>query len=151
MKSKKRIATIMLVTLLVLGAAVLYVYKEYNRSHKDTSELKPDYSTNAIDLLEEFETGESVANKKYWDKVILVDGMVKGLSKDDRCVYSVTLGDTTSMTSVRCSMDSIHNDEAAGIMNGGKIAMKGICAGYNADGLLGSDVILVRCVVSTNK
>lgn len=151
MKRRKRIATIMLVALLVLGAAVLYVFKEYNRSHKDTWELKPDYSITATDLLKEFEMDESAANKKYWDKVILVDGMVKGLSKDDRGIYSVTLGDTTSMSSVRCNMDSIHNKEAAGIKNGSKIAMKGICTGYNADELLGSDVILVRCVVNAKK
>lgn len=142
---------IMLIALVVFGAVVLYVYKEYNRSHKDTSELKPDYSVTAVDLLKEFETGESAANKKYWDKVILVDGMVKGLSKDDRGIYSVTLGDTTSMSSVRCNMDSIHNNEAAAIKNGSKIAMKGICTGYNADELLGSDVILVRCVVNAKK
>lgn len=151
MKRKKKIVMIMLIALVVLGAVVIYVYKEYNRSHKDTSELKPDYSITATELLKEFESGESAANKKYWDKVILVDGMVKGLSKDERGVYSVTLGDTASMSSVRCNMDSIHNNEAAGIKNGSKIAMKGICTGYNADELLGSDVILVRCVVNAKK
>jgi hypothetical protein len=48
-------------------------------------------------------------------------------------------------------MDSIHNKEAADVKRGIHIAMKGICTGFNADELLGSDVILVRCVVHSKK
>ncbi|MGZ8540112.1 MAG: OB-fold protein, partial [Chitinophagaceae bacterium] len=99
----------------------------------------------------EFETEEPASNKKYWDKVILVDGMVKEVSKDDRGLYSVILGDTASMSSVRCSMDSIHNHETAAVKKGDHLAVKGICAGFNADEMLGSDVILVRCAVYSKK
>ncbi|MFC0774155.1 OB-fold protein [Terrimonas alba] len=151
MKKKKLIINIALVALLIFAVAAFYVYKEYNRSHKDTSELPPDYSIAALDLLSEFETGESSAGKKYWDKVILVDGMVKAVTVDERGVYSVVLGDTSSMSSVRCNLDSTHNKEAADVKKGNHVAVKGICTGFNADELLGSDVILVRCVLHSSK
>ena len=151
MKKRKFLVRITLVLLLIMAVASFYVYKEYNRTHKDTSELKADYSIAVTDLLKEFETSESDANKKYWDKVLMVDGFVKDLTKDDRGVFSIILGDTASMASVRCSMDSLHNAEAGNVRQGAHIAMKGICSGFNSDELLGSDVILVRCIVHSKK
>ena len=147
MKRKKMIGYMLLAMLLVLAALAAYIYKEYNRTHEDTAAIKPDYSITAISLIKEFEMDEPASNKKFWDKVILVDGMVKDVSKDDRGLYSVILGDTASMSSVRCSMDSIHNHEAVAVKKGDHLSMKGICAGFNGDEMLGSDVILVRCAV----
>jgi uncharacterized protein YpmB len=151
MKRKKMIVYIMLALLLVFVVVAVYIYKEYNRTHEDTASIKPDYSITASNLITEFETDEPASNKKYWDKVILVEGLVKEVPKDDRGLYSVILGDMASMSSVRCSMDSMHNHEAAAIKKGDRLALKGICAGFNGDELLGSDVILVRCAVSTKK
>ena len=151
MKRKKIIRYIVLPLLVVIAAVAFYIYKEYNRSHKDTAKLKPDYSVAAADLVKEFETNEQASNKKYWDKVIKVEGMVKDLTKDDRGFYSIVLGDTLVMSSVRCSIDSLHSNEAALVKKGSVIAVKGICSGFNADELLGSDVILVRSVVDSNK
>jgi hypothetical protein len=151
MKRKKMIVYIMLVLLLVFAVVAVYIYNEYNRTHEDTAAIKPDYSFNAVSLIKEFETDEPASNKKYWDKVILVDGMVKDVPRDDRGLYSIILGDTASMSSVRCSMDSLHNHEAVPVKKGDRLSMKGICAGFNADEMLGSDVILVRCAVYSKK
>jgi tRNA_anti-like len=151
MKRKRKIVYVLLTAILVLSVLALYIYKEYNRTHEDTAAIKPDYSLSAVSLLKEFELDEPAANKKYWDKVILVDGLVKDRVEDDRGLYSVILGDTASMSSVRCSMDSIHNSEAAPVKKGDRLALKGICTGFNADEMLGSDVILVRCVAYLKK
>jgi uncharacterized protein YyaL (SSP411 family) len=149
MKRKKLIRNIVLVVLLIGSVAVFYVYKEYNRTHKDTAEITSDFSATATGLIQEFEVNEQAANKKYWDKIIEVKGMVKEVVQDDRGFYTVILGDTAVMSSVRCSMDSTHNAEAVVIKKGEIYSMKGICTGYNADELLGSDVILVRCAVQS--
>ncbi len=151
MKKGKKILIILGVILVVAAAAAFYIYKEYNRTHKDTADLEPDYSLSATNLIQEFETGEQAANKKYWDKIIEVDGVVKDISKDDKGFYSVVLGDTASMSSVRCSLDSVHNVEAAVFKKGSTASLRGICTGFNADELLGSDVILVRCAVISKK
>lgn len=147
-KRKKILLYIVLPLLVILAAVGIYFYKEYNRVHKDTAKLKPDFTLKASDLVKEFEVDEQASNKKYWDKVILVDGVVKQVEKDERGFYSVALGDTTSMSSVRCSIDSLHSNEAAAVQQGSRIAIKGICTGFNADEMLGSDVILTRSVVN---
>lgn len=137
--------------LIIIVAALLYLYKEYNRTNKDTAGLTPDYTVPASSIIKEFETDESLAGRKYTDKIILVHGFIKDLLKDDRGFYSVMLGDTTSMSSVKCSMDSIYNEMALTLQKGTYATVKGVCAGFNADELLGSDVILVRCVIDKNK
>lgn len=151
MKRKKFIRYIVLPLVLVLGGAALYIYNEYNRTHKDTAKLKPDFIVTATDLIKEFETNEQSSNTKYWDKVLRVEGMIKDLAQDEKGFYSIILGDTASMSSVRCSVDSSHNAEAMVLRKGSQVTVKGICTGFNADALLGSDVILVRSVVVPKK
>ena len=51
------------------------------------------------------------------------------------------------MSSVRFSMDSLHNEKAATLVKGQTAVLKGICTGYNADEMLGSDLILNRAVI----
>ena len=103
MKKKKIIKYVLLPFLLIIGFAVLYFYKEYNRVHKDTARLQPDYSLKAASMITEFENDELLSNKKFWDKVVRVDGIVKDVLKDDRGLYSIVLGDTSAMSSVRCN------------------------------------------------
>lgn len=151
MKRKKILRYIFISLFIIVAAAALYIYKEYNRTHKDTASLKPDYSLEAASLIKAFETDEQGSNKKFWDKVVKVNGIVKEVIKDDKGFYTLALGDTSSMSSVRCNIDSVHSNEAALVKKGSIIAVKGICSGFNADELLGSDVILVRGVVDHKK
>lgn len=149
MKRKNILRYMLLPLLLILGVVTIYIYKEYNRTHKDTAKLKPDYSIEATALIKEFIENEKASGTRYWDKVIRVEGRVKEVLKDDKGFYTIALGDTASMSSVRCSIDSVHGSEAAAVRKGTIIAVKGICSGYNADEMLGSDVILVRSVVDS--
>lgn len=151
MKRKKIIRYIVLPLLVIGAVAAIYIYKEYNRKHKDTAKVKADYSVHAADLLTEFAANEKASGEKYMDKVLRVEGLVKDIIKDEKGFYTISLGDTASMSSVRCSIDSAHTSEAGNLQKGTKLAIKGICTGYTADELLGADVVLVRCVVDSKK
>lgn len=151
MKRKKIIRYIALPLLAISAAAAIYIYMEYNRKHKDTAKLKPHFSLFAADLLAEFVGNEKVSGEKYMDKVIRVEGHIKDIIKDEKGFYTISLGDTTSMSSVRCSIDSIHTNEVVHLQKGTMLAVKGICTGYTADELLGADVVLVRSVVDLKK
>lgn len=138
----------------VLIAAVLaafYVYKEYNRTNSDLSKLKPDIEIFAVDLIKEFEAGDSAANKKYLDKIIELTGNVNKLEKDDAGDYTIVIGDTLSMSSVRCLSDTNHRSDAAIVKENSTITIRGVCTGFKKNELLGenlgSDVELTRCVV----
>jgi hypothetical protein len=49
-------------------------------------------------------------------------------------------------------MDSTHQKDAAKLVSGSSTTVRGSCTGFNKDDLgLGSDVILNRCVIVSNK
>lgn len=147
MKRKKIIRYIVLPLLVLMAAAAIYIYKEYNRKHKDIAKIKADYSLAATDLLADFITNEKASGEKYMDKVLIVEGMVKEIINDEKGLYTLSLGDTATMSSVRCSIDSVHTREAVDLQKGTVLAVKGICTGFTTDELLGADVVLVRSMV----
>jgi len=142
---------------MLLGVAVLaiaagiYGYKEYNRKNKDLAYVKPDIKINVAELIAAFEKNEAESNKIYLDKVIEIDGPVKQIIKDEKGYYTAVLGQKENMSSVRCSMDTVHQKTVSVVAEGSQVSIKGVCTGFNADELLGSDVILNRCVIVTKK
>jgi hypothetical protein len=147
-KTKKILGYSVLVFVVIAAAGAYYIYSEYNRRLKDTSLLKAAYSLPAEQLVKEFENNDTLAGQKYMDRVLEVKGLVKELVKDEQGYFTIVLGDTNSYSAVRCSMDTLHHAEATVLQKGMDATMKGICSGFNKDELLGSDVILVRSVVS---
>jgi len=134
----------------IIGGA-WFGYNEYNRKVKDLADVKAQITMQTNDLINAFEKDEKTANAQYLDKIIAVKGNIKTIEKDDRGNYSIVLGDNSSMSSVRCSMDSVHAREVISIKEGTEVVVKGACTGFNADELLGSDVILNRCVLESSK
>lgn len=148
MNGKKRIIYILLLLLVIGVAGGIYGYKEFNRKNESLTDAAPAFKVKSTDLISEFAAGEKAANTKYLGKVVQVAGMVKKLDKDDKGFYTVVLGDTSSMSSVRCSVDSLFTNEITSVKLNTPVFMKGICTGYMADELgIGADVILNRCVL----
>ncbi len=148
--SRKKI--IWSIILLVAIAGGWYGYKEYTRTHSDLQKVKADFVLPATDLIREFETNDSLASKKYNGKVVEINGFVKKVEKDEQGFYTIVLGDSSSLSSVRCSMDTVHTTDAAGLKEFTSAIVRGICTGFNKDDMgLGSDVILNRGAVITKK
>lgn len=148
---KRKLITYSLATVLLIGtAAAIYGYKEFNRKVKDTATVTPQFTVSAQGLLADFSVNEKTATAKYTDKMVEVQGMVKDVSKDEKGNCTVVLGDTASLSSVRCAVDSIYSTGAQNLTKGNAITVKGVCTGYNTDELLGSDVILVRSMIEKN-
>lgn len=148
MKKRRIIPGVIFVAM--IGGA-WFGYGEYSRKVKDLQEVDAQIKLKTNEIIAAFEKDEKNANAYYLDKVIAVTGNVKSVEKSDQGYYTVVLGDAGSMSSVRCSMDSVHVKEINGVSEGKIITVKGACTGFNADELLGSDVILNRCVVDSEK
>ena len=134
---------------IIAMTAGLYGYQEYTRKNENLSYVKANFQIQANALIKEFEENEKKANEKFLDKIIAVSGTIRDVIKDDKGYYSIVLGGDKKMSSVRCSMDSIQDDIAL-LKQGNIIRIKGVCTGFNADELLGSDIILNRCVIQKN-
>ncbi len=139
---------IWLIVLLVVLSGAIYFYKEFNRTNADLTKVEADYRVEAPTFLDEFVKNDTLTGRKYNGKVIEVTGNVKNIEKDEMGYSTILLGDTSSLSAVRCSMDSVYQADAASVTNGTSVTIRGICTGYNADELgLGADVILNRCVI----
>lgn len=150
MKRKTILYSFITIVIIIVSLGYI-VLNEYNRKHKDVTDIPAAFTMNSDELIRIFSTDEKTANIKYLDKVIEVTGVVKSIDKDDNGSFTVVLGSQASMSSVRCSMDSSHNPEAANLISNKEIRIKGICTGFNADEMLGSDVILNRCAIKKNQ
>ena len=143
---RKHIAWALIV---LLSAAFVYGYREYNRQRGDSKSMEPTFSTEATALLHEFISNEAESNKKYAGQnvIVAVSGMVKDVVKDEKGHYTILLGDTTSLSSVRCSMDTLYSTEVGDLQRGSFTKLKGNFNGYKADELgIGADIELNFCV-----
>lgn len=144
---KKKTLIILSIIAFGLAGGGWYAYTEYTRKVKDLTKVKADMGMTASSLIQAFETNEQKANADYLDKVISVSGKVKAVEKNDQGHFSVILGEEGSLSSVRCSMDSAHQQDVVSLTKGSPVTLKGACTGFNSDELLGSDVILNRAVL----
>jgi hypothetical protein len=144
--SKKKL--ILLAILLAIAAVGWYLYMQYNRGNKDYKDTTPDFVVSAMELINEYESNDSLAAKKYNGRTIELYGNVKKIEKDEQGFYTVSLADGGNLSSARCSMDTLHKLDAAQLTEGSSVTIRGACTGFNKDEMgLGSDVILNRCAV----
>lgn len=144
---------IIVVALVAAAGASIYGWREYNRTNEDLSTVKEKYTVEATQLINEFNQNDAAANTRYLGQVVAVNGMVKALERDEEGKYTLVLGDSTDMSSVRCALDSTHAVNATSLQRGQQVKVRGAFTGFKKDdtGLLGSDVELNRAVVMKNK
>ncbi len=145
MKKNFKIIKVLVLLVAVLGA--WFGYREYNRKPANMESMKSDFLTTTATLLGAFEENEAQANQQYLDKVVEVEGAVRAINQDEAGLYTVMLGNDGSLSSVRCSVDGIFSAQAGDLQPGSSVTVRGVCAGFMADSLLGSDVTLVRCTI----
>ena len=139
----------LIIIILVVIAGVIYAFTEYNRTNKDLKNVSPDYTINMNALVGDYDKDSSAFSKKYIDKVIEVSGTVKSIDMDGSPVI-ISLGESGSMSSVKCSMDSSYTNYKP-VKEGNQVAIKGICFGASSDALFGTDVSLNRCILNEIK
>jgi len=145
--SRKRIIWTLVLVVLVLGG--LYGYKEYTRTNKKLTNISPDFFVSADSLINEFETADSAAYRKYDNKVIEVSGVIKNSSLEN---FTILLGDAGKLSAVKCELDTSFRKDAPITVIGSQAVVKGHFVGFQKDELmgLGTDINLNRCVFAIN-
>jgi len=148
MKKKKNLRNVLLVVLILGIGAAVYGYKEFNRKSESIANKTADFKVKPLDIISAFTADEKAATLKYGGKIIQVAGLVKKVDKDEQGNYTIVIGDNSSLSSVRCSIDSLFSKDVTALQLNAPAFLKGICTGFNADEMgLGSDVILNKCVI----
>jgi len=146
-KTKKNIALV--VVLLIAGTASVGYYL-YNKKHFSVQGSTASTVIAAVTLHQTFVTDSLTAKNKFIGdevnhKVIQVTGEVAEVKKDQQGITIILLKTSTDGAFINCSMEG----KADNVNAGSKIAIKGICTGYNFDADMGipGDVILTRCFI----
>ncbi|MFM2326493.1 MAG: hypothetical protein RIR31_695 [Bacteroidota bacterium] len=139
---------IILAILIVILSAAAVGYYLLNKKHFSVANTTAAAKITAVVLHQTFIIDSSMAKNKFIgdetnQKVIQVDGEVTEIKKDQQGNTIILLKTATDGAFINCSIEGkIENINA-----GNKIAIKGICTGYNFDADMGipGDVILTRC------
>ena len=121
----KRIITGGLILLLAVAGVVWYIFTE---KFTDTAERKADYAVNAVDIIKEFQQNDSLANKKYTEKIISVKGIVSGIEAADTTV-NIKMSDTATGDYIIFAFQQQHLSDAKKLKEGELVSIKGSCSG----------------------
>ncbi len=139
---------ILLIVLVLAACAAVVGYYMFNKKHFSVQNTEPDASVAATALHQIFVTDSALAKKKFIgdennQKVISVEGEVSEIKNDQQGNAIILLKTATDGAFINCTME----EKITNINTGSKIALKGICTGYNFDADMGipCDVILIRC------
>ena len=146
MKAKyKNILIGILVVAVTLFAVAWYIF---NDKYADTAERKAAYAVNAMDFIKEFEKSDSLANRKYTEQIITVNGTVSEVQHVDTTA-NIKFIDTTSGSYIIFAFQQQHLAEAKQLKEGDKVSIKGSCSGGTYSEILGTEYIsFKRCAIN---
>jgi hypothetical protein len=136
MKKYKKIVLITILTLFIAG--VIVGVAMYNKPHRNIQKAKTDFTVSATELLKAFNDNNTLAEKTYFGKVILVNGEIKSITHTGTNT-SLIISGKDDFFGVNCSFNVAENQKINELKEGLTIKVKGECKGYL------DDVILVDC------
>jgi hypothetical protein len=128
-------------TLLLIGISIYW--RVATEKFTDTSERKAACTVNAIDFIKEFQQNDSIANKKYADKIITVNGTVSEVEAADTTM-NIKFIDTSTGSYAIFAFQEQHLAEAKTVKAGDNISIKGSCSGGTYSEILGREFITFK-------
>ena len=137
---------IALLVLVLTGAGVVWYL--FNLKYDDTATVKPDYTVNAIDFIQEFRQNMTNANKKYSEKIIVVNGTISAIEAADTTA-NIKMIDTASGAYIIFAFQQQHLKEAKTLKEGEQVSIKGSCSNGSFSNILETEYITFkRCAVN---
>ena len=121
---KKAIIAFLLVVLLA-GGAFWYIM---NETFDDTAATKSVYTVSAQDLINAYQTNDSLANATYREQIITVQGRVTEVEAADTTV-NIKFTDPVTGSYLIFDFQSQHVEDAKVLQAGDSVAIKGSCSG----------------------
>ena len=135
--NKKKIITI----ILGIGIISLFIaYQIYNKPHVNVSDTKSDITITADQIINDFSSDETKANRSYLDKIIKISGVISEL-KVVKQKGIITLKTNHDFGSVLCHLSDKASQKINSLKEEQTLTLKGICTGFLMD------VILVKCEI----
>ena len=137
---------IALFILLLAGGGVIWWL--FTLKYDDTATVKADYTVNALEFIKEFKQDMPGANKKYSEKIIVVNGTISAIEAADTTA-NIKMIDTTSGAYIIFAFQQQHLNEAKQMKAGEKVSIKGSCSNGAFSTILETEYIsFKRCAVN---
>jgi hypothetical protein len=123
-------------------------YYIFNNKFSDTADTNAEFTVNATDLIREFEKNDSLANKKYAEKIIIVNGLVSEIESADSTV-NIKMADTNFRILYYFFLPAAAHEDAKKIKAGQEVSIKGSCSGGAYSQILETEFITFkRCALN---
>lgn len=123
-----KIAFILIGPIMALGGYSFIKHKVENETFASTAKEKAAYTVNAQELIQEFISSDSTANKKYTDQILVVNGRVSELEAADSTI-NVKFTDTTSGSYAIFDFQAADVEAAKKLAVGDSVSIKASCSG----------------------
>ena len=133
----------LVIIIIVLTGAMAYGLYLWNKPAKSAASEEVFATTDAASIYQEFYNNPEESAKKYLNKNLQINGVVESFSQDStgsKCVMA-----TGSMDMGVVSVTFLENNSTLQI--GQSIVIRGLCAGYLADDLMGGNLQLNQAVL----
>ena len=138
---------ILIVGVLVL-AGCIGIYLIFTQKFEDTGKQVAAYTIAANDLIKEFQQNDSIANKKYAEKIVLVNGKIAETEAADTTV-NIKMIDTLTGSYIIFAFQQQHLKEAKELKQGDMVSIKGSCSGGAFSKILETEFIsFKRCAIN---
>ena len=132
--------------ILLLGGAGLYFYYATLR-YEDTTNVKPDFNVEALPFIKSFIENNSLANKKYTEKIISVSGRISAIEPADTTLNIKFIDPATGSYAI-FAFQKQHLDQVKTLRNNDSVTIKGSCSGGAYSEILSTVFITFkRCVL----
>jgi hypothetical protein len=109
-------------------------------THAATENVKADYTLNSADLIKEFITNDTATNKKYIEKILIVNGNTSAVEVLADSTSTIKFEDSTG-SYIIFSLEKNQVDQVKNIKKGDPVSLKGVCSGSIFSEILGTTSI----------
>ena len=110
-------------------AGFMFVQKYLEKqTFDDTANVKADFTITAGDLLKEFIANDTATNKKYFDKMLVVNGNASAVKILADSTSTIKFADSTGSYAI-FSLEKKQFDKIKNIKPGDTVSVKGVCSG----------------------
>ena len=138
----------LILTLIILVAGGIGIYLIFTEKFEDTGKQAAVFTVTADELIKEFQQNDSAANKKYAEKIILVNGKIAETEAADSTI-NIKMMDTLTGSYIIFAFQEQHIKEAKQLKEGDMVSIKGSCSGGTYSKILETEYITFkRCAIN---
>jgi hypothetical protein len=124
-----------------------------SETHTATEDVKADYTVGAVDLLKEFIANDTATNKKYKEKVLVVNGkasvieILKDSTSTIKFIDSISTGGSYAIF----SLEKDQLEKVKTLKRGDEVSLKGVCSGSIHSEILSTTAITFKRATFNSK